>query len=382
MRLDLLGVYGAGVLTFVTPCLLPLVPIYLAALLGGGSMGTGARGRLVARAALFALGFVAVFTVFGLTASSLGGLLARHRDLVRVIGAALVLVFGLKLLGVIRIGLLDRIVRLDDRRIETRFGGVNAVLMGVLFAAGWSPCVGPVLASVLTYASTAGSPVAGAGYLATYALGLATPLLLTAAFAEAAGRLVKRLRPWVPRIERAMGAALVLMALYTGVSSGLSLAGRAPADERATALLTRAPGGERQPVLVELYGESCAACRAMQPIIDGLKSECSAHGVVVRQVEIRQALGRSLVARHQVVGVPTFLVLDREGSLVRKLVGVQSEASLKDAVSGLATTPCRAARQTSPVEATTSCSAAPEQTLATPPTAGAAKAPSARCSQL
>jgi cytochrome c-type biogenesis protein len=341
MHLDLLGIYGAGFLTFVTPCVLPLVPIYLAALLGGTPAGEGSRGRLMVRAGLFAVGFVVVFTVLGLTASSLGGLLASHRSLVQVIGAALILVFGLKFLGLVRVPLLDRVVRLEEARFRTRFAPVNAVLMGMLFAAGWSPCVGPVLGSVLSYtASATSSPARGAAYLAVYGLGLATPLLLTAAFAQAGGRFLKRLRPHLPVLERVMGVALVLMALATGINGGVALARAGRTDERGLGTLTTGPGGERQPVIVELYGKSCAACKAMQPVVDGLTRQCTERGVLVKQVELTEPLGRALAARHHVLGVPTFLVLDQDGRLVKQMVGVQSETALKEAVAGLARTPC------------------------------------------
>ncbi|HEY3358030.1 MAG TPA: cytochrome c biogenesis protein CcdA [Polyangia bacterium] len=361
MHLDLLAIYGAGLLTFVTPCVLPLVPIYLAALLGGAPAGAGARGRLLTRAGLFAAGFVAVFTLLGLTASSLGGLLAAHRSLVQVIGAAVILLFGLKFLGVLRVPWLDRVVRVDERRLKTRFGAVNAVFMGVLFAAGWSPCVGPVLGSVLTYtASATSSPAAGAGYLAVYGLGLATPLLLTAAFAEAGGRFLKRLRRFVPALERVMGAAMVVLALAAGVSGAIALSRGAAADGGGLAALNVGPGGARQPVVVELYAHGCAACQAMQPIIDGFARQCAEHQVLVKQVETSTPLGRLLGERHHVLGVPTFLVLDQDGRVVKQLVGVQTDTALKDAVSGLARTPCPAASLVAPpVEAVPPCAATP-----------------------
>lgn len=344
MNLDLLGIYGAGFLTFVTPCVLPLWPIYLAAIVGGTHAGERARGRLMARAGLFALGFVVVFTVLGLTASSLGGLLASHRSLVQVIGAALILLFGLKFLGVINMPLMDRIARLDEGRFRTRFAAVNAALMGVLFAAGWSPCVGPVLGSVLTYtASATSSPTGGALYLAVYGLGLATPLLLTTAFAQAGGRFLKRLRPYVPTLERVMGVALMLMALASGLSGGVALARGGRGAGEALATLTVGPGGKRQPVMVELYAEKCAACKSMQPLVERLTSQCAEHNVLVRQVELSTPLGRELSRRHHVVGVPTFLVFDQELRLVRQLVGVQSEAALKETVTGLVSRPCPAA---------------------------------------
>ena len=168
MGLGLLSVFGAGLLTFVTPCVLPLIPIYLSALIGGNiyDLGSQSRGQLIIRSLLFSAGFILVFTVMGLTASSIGSLLSEHKEIMQIAGALLILAFGLKFLGFINIPFMDRIVRADDRKMQTRFGGINALVMGVVFAAGWSPCVGPVLGTVLTYtASTTSSPATGALYL-------------------------------------------------------------------------------------------------------------------------------------------------------------------------------------------------------------------------
>jgi thiol-disulfide isomerase/thioredoxin len=137
-----------------------------------------------------------------------------------------------------------------------------------------------------------------------------------------------------------MGVALVLMGLAAGIGGGVALAREGRADELALATLTVGPGGERQPVVVELYAKSCAACKAMQPIVDGLTRQCAEHNVMVKQVELTTPLGRELARRHNVVGVPTFLVFDQELRLVRQLVGVQSEAALKESVASLVTRPC------------------------------------------
>ncbi|MCK5687787.1 sulfite exporter TauE/SafE family protein, partial [Myxococcota bacterium] len=191
-------IFGAGILTYLTPCVLPLIPIYLSALVGGDirSMEGGSRGTLILRAMLFSVGFIAVFTLLGLTASTFGSAMAEHKLVLQIGGALLILVFGLKFLGVIRIPFFDRVVQGDDSRFKTRFAWLNALIMGFVFALGWSPCVGPVLGSILTYtASTASSPLAGAGYLTIYGLGFALPLIITAAFAEAGAKGLKKLYP-------------------------------------------------------------------------------------------------------------------------------------------------------------------------------------------
>jgi len=241
MTLSLATIFGAGLLTFLTPCVLPLVPIYLASLAGGDVRAVGRIGRaqLVSRAALFAAGLVAVFTLMGIGASGLGRVLVSHKTEVQTLGGVLVLVFGLKFLGVLQIPWLDRILRADDRSLGTRVSCAGAFLMGAVFAAAWSPCIGPVLGSVLTYAaSTAASPQMGAAYLVTYGLGIALPLLLTAVFANAGLSFLRRLRRGLPVFERALGGMLILVAtpLLFGWSLFPSLDSSAPATPRSVAL--------------------------------------------------------------------------------------------------------------------------------------------------
>lgn len=116
MTLNLAAIFGAGLLTFVTPCVLPLVPLYLAALAGGDlrRVGSQERGQLLVRALSFSAGFVAVFVLLGLVASSIGALLSAHRVTFQIVGGIVILIFGLKFLGLIEVPLLDRVLRADD----------------------------------------------------------------------------------------------------------------------------------------------------------------------------------------------------------------------------------------------------------------------------
>lgn len=327
MQLDLFGIFGAGVLTYLTPCVLPVIPIYLSALLGGdlrNASSTG-RGQLIGRALLFAVGFLSVFTLLGLGASGLGAVLVEHKVAMQAFGAGLILVFAAKFLGLVRIPLLDRVVKGDDRRLSTRFGGVNAVLMGVVFAAGWSPCVGPVLGSILTYtASNASDPLTGAGWLFTYGLGFALPLVVTAAFAEAGVRALRRIQPHLPRIEKAIGVALVVVA-------GSMVWDVAPLIGAGTteALV---PSASARPVMLELHSSDCTICKRMQPLVERIEERCDG-GVDFVKKDVSQAENRGLVERHRVLGVPTFVFLNAEGQEVARLVGQQTEEALLQALS-------------------------------------------------
>jgi len=359
MNIGSFAVYGAGVLTFFTPCILPVIPIYLAALLGPEPPAKGSRTTLLIRAALFSVGFVATFTLLGVLASSLGGLLASWRAVIQLLGGLIVIVFGLRFVGVLRLGFLDRVFRFEESRLKTRFAGINAIVMGVLFAAGWSPCVGPVLGSVLTYAAAMStSPADGARYLALYGLGLATPLVGVAVFAQAGVQFLRRLRPHLPLFERVVGVVLLALGLGMAGAAGFSLvherfvAARgsdvaAPGDHGSAfgaaptvAGSATEPGSHGRPMLVEIVAANCPACKAMRPVVARLAEQCDEHGVSVVAVDIGTRRGRELARRYGVVGVPTFIVFDGSGRPLRTIVGVKSEAELKELVAPVVSRPC------------------------------------------
>jgi len=343
VNLDLLTVFGAGTLTFFTPCVLPLIPIYLTALTGGSITGLTGRekGRLMLRASLFSVGFISVFTAMGFGASAIGTFLSDHKTLMQGIGAVIVLLFALKFIGLIKLPFMDKVVRADDSRLNHRFGIVSAFLMGIVFAAGWSPCVGPVLGSVLTYtASSTAGPLEGAVYLSLYGLGFAIPLLITAAFAELGMRIIGRISPHLPKIEKAIGIVLLFIAgmLVLDVVQASRYSGQQSDADVVESILPETQKG--LPVMVELYAEDCAVCQKMKPIVDTITSQCDEKGVHVRSIDIGKPENRHLVRKFNLVGVPTFVFLDETGTETARLVGEQTESNLKQTISVLRGEPC------------------------------------------
>jgi cytochrome c-type biogenesis protein len=196
--------FVAGLLSFLSPCVLPLVPSYLAYV--GGSAGAR-RGAALRSSLFFVLGFSLVFVGLGASASLLGELLSAYRRELTVAGGVLIIFFGVVMLGV-RLPFLQRDARL-------RFSGetrtpVGAVLLGMAFAAGWTPCIGPVLGATLTLAGTSGSLRQGVALLAVYALGLALPFVLAAVMLESFTRFSSRFRHLLPWVERLSGVILVV----------------------------------------------------------------------------------------------------------------------------------------------------------------------------
>ena len=211
---------GAGVLSFLSPCVLPLVPSYLAFLggmaLAGQEDKRPARPVLLLHAALFILGFSLVFVALGASISLLGRFLLQYQDAVRRVGGVLIILFGLSVAGVLRLPFLMRDwgVHLRDRPT----GYLGSVLVGITFGAGWVPCVGPVLGSVLTLAGTAQTAGTGMQMLAAYAAGLGIPFFLSALLLDRFAGFFDRFRRFLPYVDRLAGALLVLagILLFTG----------------------------------------------------------------------------------------------------------------------------------------------------------------------
>jgi len=216
----------AGVLSFLSPCVLPIVPPYLA-YMGGISMGemtggTTARRRVVLPAMFFVLGLSTVFLLLGFAASAFGSFFLLNQEIFSQISGAVVIVFGLHFLGVFRIPILDREARLDvGDKGGSAFG---AYVLGLAFAFGWTPCIGPQLGSILSLAAQEGSLTRGTALLAVYALGLGLPFLLAATFIDRAMGMMQRLKRHMKTIERAMGVLLLVvgLALITGAFTDFS----------------------------------------------------------------------------------------------------------------------------------------------------------------
>jgi len=172
----------AGVASFLSPCVLALVPAYVGYLGGraaGGEGGENNRFITFSHGLAFVLGFSLVFILLGVAASALGGLLYDIRSWLGRIGGLVVIIFGLHMIGVFRIPFLEYDTRMQELP-DPKFGYLSSVLMGVFFSAGWSPCVGPVLGAILTLAMNGGSISRGVMMLSAYSAGLAIPFLLAA----------------------------------------------------------------------------------------------------------------------------------------------------------------------------------------------------------
>ena len=215
----------AGLISFLSPCVLPIVPPYLAYMSGVSlnDMGrSGQRSRALLPAAFFVLGLSTVFLLLGFAASAFGRVFLAYQGWFNTVAGLLVMVFGLHFLGILRIGVLDREARLDagDR------GGsaLGAYVLGLAFAFGWTPCIGPQLGAILSLAASEASVSRGMALLAVYAAGLGIPFLLVAAFLPRLGGAMAWMKRNMERIERVMGLLLwtIGLLMLTGGFSAMS----------------------------------------------------------------------------------------------------------------------------------------------------------------
>jgi cytochrome c-type biogenesis protein len=202
-----------GLISFISPCVLPLVPPYLSFLAGTtfdqleAGDEAGVRRRAVLAALLFVAGFTTVFVLLGATASVFGQVLRQYLEYWSMLAGIAIIVMGLHFLGVFRIGLFYREARFEVKKPVGLWG---AYVMGLAFAFGWTPCIGPVLASILTLAGSEASVSHGMALLAVYSAGLGIPFILAALAMKPFSRFMKGMRSKMIWVERAMGALLVL----------------------------------------------------------------------------------------------------------------------------------------------------------------------------
>ncbi|WP_417586377.1 cytochrome c biogenesis CcdA family protein [Pararhodobacter oceanensis] len=216
----------AGLLSFLSPCVLPIVPPYLAYMSGISMRDLTEDSKGPSRATLpalfFVMGLSTVFLFLGFTASTLGQVFLLHRELFAQIAGVVVVIMGLHFLGLFRIGFLMREARLEaGNRGGSAFG---AYVLGLAFAFGWTPCIGPILGMIITLAASEGSVARGTALLGVYALGLGVPFLLAAIFISRSMTLMNRIKPWLGVIEKAMGVLLIIvgLALITGAMASVS----------------------------------------------------------------------------------------------------------------------------------------------------------------
>lgn len=219
LEITFLGAAFAGLLSFFAPCILPMVPFYLSymaglsmsELRGDDQFPPGVQRRLILSAVAFALGVTTIFVLLGMGATAVGGLFGQWKRELSYVAGAVLIVFGLHFLGVVRIPLLYREARVESSASPAT--ALGAYVMGLAFGFGWTPCVGPALASILMIAGGMGSIWEGGMLLFVYGIGMTSPFIVAAFFARPFLGWAARNRRFLGYVEKVMGAMLILFAI-------------------------------------------------------------------------------------------------------------------------------------------------------------------------
>ena len=210
--ISILLAFSAGLLSFLSPCVLPLIPAYVSYLTGSSIeelKDDKAKLSTLYKSFGFVLGFSIIFILMGVSITSLGKLLITHKDLFRKVGGTLIVIFGLHTIGVFKIKLFyheKRFLYLDKIK-----GPFSSIIMGMAFAAGWTPCIGPILSSILIYATSMNSIGKGVLLLIMYSIGLAVPFILTAMAIGSFTKQFRKFSKYLPIISTISGLLMIIM---------------------------------------------------------------------------------------------------------------------------------------------------------------------------
>ena len=229
--ISIVSAFLAGLLSFVSPCILPIVPFYLSYLAGVGmnqissdsEIDSATRRRAVLAAMFFAAGVITIFMGLGAAATSFGQVVREYFDILRWVAAAIIITMGLHFLGVIKIALLYRQMSFDTGKMSN-LSLIGSYVVGLAFAFGWTPCIGPQLGAILSLAAQEASVMRGTILLAVYALGLGVPFLLVAVFLSRLGGVLTWMKRHMEQIEKLMGLLLwtIGLLMLTGGFSAMS----------------------------------------------------------------------------------------------------------------------------------------------------------------
>lgn len=347
MSFSLPGLVLAGLLTFLSPCVLPLAPFLTASLVAAG----GSRAARVKATAWFALGFTIVFVGLGIGAGALGEAIGQAKPALYLVGAIVSILFGLKMMGIITtagpFSWMERSLRVPDfsRKLPQ---GLQGLAFGAVFGLGWTPCVGPVLGAVLTYvASSQASPARGALMLFAFSVGLSLPLFGIALAIDRARPWLEKLKKFLPKIEYAAGLGLTIFGVLLLNQARFSVDPAPAAGAPVAALndrheqLSLGAATPRLGRMVFFYTDTCPICHAMERYLSEFENQCSSKNFQFSRVNVGWPGNAQASERYQVRAVPQISVFDGEGREVIHLIGYQTEARLREAARSITGLVCQ-----------------------------------------
>lgn len=338
------ALFLAGLATFLSPCVFPLIPVMTANLMTSNSNNRWAR---LLSTLWFGTGFTAAFVLMGLGISALVSVFPVAKVIFIILSAVILGFFGLKMAGMIdkgnRIPLFARSLQMPAF-IHKLPGGAHGFFIGSAFGLSWTPCVGPILGGVLTYvASQERAPFEGALLLGVFSSGIVAPLLVVAIGTDYLLPRLRKFSQYTPRIEKLAGYGLVFFSVFMLKDAYLAMP---PAPITPAASVASAPSEEGAPVLSKstrmlfFYTDSCPICYRMKNFLPEFEEECTSDSFQFVYVDAADRANAKLAAQFNIRAVPTISVIDSEGEEIMHLVGYQSKSALRQAAEASTSKSC------------------------------------------
>lgn len=357
MDLTIAGIFAAGLLTFLSPCVLPLAPVFTASLFTSES---GNRWSRLISTVWFSLGFTAAFVIMGLGIASLSSSIGFAKTLLLGAVGIFLIFFGIKMMGLLP---FSRYFQWSNRSlalpgfIRRLPGGLHGLVFGLLFGFSWTPCVGPVLGGVLTYvASRELPPAEGAVLLSVFSLGISIPLFAIALGSDYITPFLEGFKKHMGKVEYVVGIGLFVFGFYVLNQARLEafplfLDG----DEQSVTAVT---DDNREINLLDendfhtmvfFHTETCPVCTRMKQYLPEFRESCTSENFHFHQVDVARSENKAAASHFNIRAVPTVSVINHKGHEIIHLVGYQPESRLREAamtVSGIA---CNDRQDFSPV---------------------------------